>query len=228
MALPGSLSTSGIENVRDGDFRKDRAAFRIEIANDGHAWPTAAELAKTGLHGAELDAAIKDATSRQIRISSLVEQSPEAENRITLDPDKRDANGMPLPRIHFNYSDYTRAGLDAAQEAHDEVFAALGAANINHSPDIQGAGHIIGTVRMGNDAKDSVVDADLRSFDHRNLFLLGSLTGKMRNLRQAPKVSDRKSRDQRWFGRTGTGIGVRLPRARFRPLRRRTDTPSCR
>ncbi|MDO5758243.1 MAG: GMC family oxidoreductase [Rhodobacterales bacterium] len=178
----GPLTNSGIENVRDGDFRKDRAAFRIEIANDGHAWPTgapmstAAELAKTGLHGAELDAAIKDATSRQIRISSLVEQSPEAENRITLDPHKRDANGMPLPPIHFNYSDYTRAGLDAAQEAHDEVFAALGAANINHSPDIQGAGHIIGTVRMGNVAKDSVVDADLRSFNHRNLFLLGSGT----------------------------------------------------
>ena len=95
---------------------------------------------------------------------------------MTLDPDKKVANGMPLPRINFDYSDYTRAGLDAAQEAHDEVFAALGATNINHSPDIQGAGHIIGTVRMGKDAKDSVVDADLRSFDHRNLFLLGSGT----------------------------------------------------
>ncbi|WP_324754310.1 GMC family oxidoreductase [Roseovarius sp. Pro17] len=178
----GPLSTSGIENLRDGDFRKDRAAFRIEIANDGHSWPTgaplstASDLAKTGLRGADLDAAIKDATSRQIRISSLVEQSPDAENRVTLDPDKRDANGMPLPRIHFDYSDYTRAGLDAAQRAHDEVFAALGATNVNHSPDIQGAGHIIGTVRMGIDAKSAVVDADLRSFDHRNLFLLGSGT----------------------------------------------------
>ncbi|QCO54725.1 GMC family oxidoreductase [Pseudorhodobacter turbinis] len=178
----GPLSTSGIENMRDGEFRKDRAAFRIEIANDGHAWPTgapmstAADLAKTGLRGAELDAAIKDATSRQIRISSLVEQSPDAENRVTLSPDKRDANGMPLPRIHYDFDDYTRAGLDAARDAHDEVFAALGATNINHSPDIQGSGHIIGTVRMGKDAKNAVVDADLRSFDHRNLFLLGSGT----------------------------------------------------
>lgn len=178
----GPLSTSGIENLRDGDFRKDRAAFRIEIANDGHAWPTGAplstaqDLAETGLRGAELDAAIKDATSRQIRISSLVEQSPNAENRVTLDPEKRDANGMPLPRIYFDLDEYTRAGLDAAQEAHDEVFAAIGATNINHSPDIQGAGHIIGTVRMGSDAKSAVVDADLRSFDHPNLFLLGSGT----------------------------------------------------
>lgn len=178
----GPLSTSGIENLRDGDFRKDRAAFRIEIGNDGHSWPTgapqstAADLALSGLRGAELDAAIKHATSRQIRLASLVEQSPDAENRVTLDPGKRDANGMPLPRIHYSFSDYTRAGLDAAQAAHDDVFAAMGAVNINHSPDIQGAGHIIGTVRMGKDANTAVVDADLRSFDHRNLFLLGSGT----------------------------------------------------
>ncbi len=178
----GPLSTSGIENVRDGEFRKERAAFRIEIGNDGHNWPTgaplstAADLAKQGLRGAELDAAIKKATSRHIRLASLVEQTPEAENRVTLDPDKRDANGMPLPRIHYDYSAYTRAGLDAAQQAHDEVFAALGATNINHSKDINGSGHVIGTVRMGTDAASAVVDADLRSFNHHNLFLLGSGT----------------------------------------------------
>jgi hypothetical protein len=39
---------------------------------------------------------------------------------------------------------------------------------------------------------------------------------------------DRKSKDQRWFRRKGTGIDVRLPRARFRPLRRRTDSLSSR
>ncbi|WP_417435539.1 GMC family oxidoreductase [Hoeflea sp.] len=178
----GPLSTSGIENLRDGDFRKQRGAFRIEIGNDGHSWPTgaptstAAGLAAQGLSGDELDAAIKDATSRQIRLASLVEQSPDAENRVTLDPEKRDANGVPLPRIHYDFDDYTRKGLDAAEAAHEEVFKALGAKNIKHSPDIQGAGHIIGTTRMGADASSAVVDADLRSFDHRNLFLLGSGT----------------------------------------------------
>lgn len=178
----GPLSTSGIENLRDGDFRKDRAAFRIEIGNDGHNWPTgaplstAADLANQGLRGAELDAAIKHATSRQIRLASLVEQTPEATNRVTLDPDKSDANGMPLPRIHYDYSDYTRAGLEAAEQAHNDVFAALGAVNVKHAADIKGSGHVIGTVRMGTDAANAVVDADLRSFEHHNLFLLGSGT----------------------------------------------------
>ena len=101
---------------------------------------------------------------------------PTPKNRVTLDADKKDANGVPLPRIHFDLDDYTRAGLQAAEDAHNEVFAAIGAKNVQHSPDVQGAGHIIGTVRMGSDAKSAVVDADLRSFDHPNLFLLGSGT----------------------------------------------------
>lgn len=178
----GPLSTSGIENLRDGEFRKQYAAFRIEIGNDGHNWPTgaplstAADLIKKGLRAEALDAAIKDSTSRQIRLTSLVEQMPEATNRVTLDPDKKDANGVPLPRIHYDVSDYTRAGLDAAEAAHNEIFTALGAKNINHAKDFKGAGHVIGTVRMGTDASNAVVDADLRSFNHRNLFLLGSGT----------------------------------------------------
>ena len=40
----GPLSTSGIENLRDGAFRKDRPAFRIEIGNDGWSWPTGAPV----------------------------------------------------------------------------------------------------------------------------------------------------------------------------------------
>ena len=53
----GPLSTSGIENLRDGEFRKTRGAFRIEIGNDGWSWPTGApistapDLAMQGLRG---------------------------------------------------------------------------------------------------------------------------------------------------------------------------------
>jgi choline dehydrogenase-like flavoprotein len=37
----GPLSTSGIEIFRDGTFRKERPAFRIEIGNDGWSWTRA-------------------------------------------------------------------------------------------------------------------------------------------------------------------------------------------
>src|SRR5260370_36151985 len=39
-----------------------------------------------------------------------------------------------------------------------------------------GAGHIMGTYRMGQEPKTSVVDSFQRSHDHKNLYLFGSRT----------------------------------------------------
>jgi len=44
----------------------------------------------------------------------------------------------------------------------------------HHGDDLFGAGHVVGTYRMGADPKTSVVNADQRAHDHSNLFLLGS------------------------------------------------------
>ena len=51
-----------------------------------------------------------------------------------------------------------------------------------------------------------------------------SLTANFLNLRDAPNVFDTKANDQRPLGRKATGIGVRDPRARLRPLRRLTPS----
>jgi choline dehydrogenase-like flavoprotein len=176
----GPLSTSGIENLRDGPFRRKRPAFRIEIGNDGWSWPTgapittASDLANLGITGKVLDAELVRVTSRHIRLASLVEQMPDPANRITLDPDETDMYGVPRPRIAYRLDDFTRTGLAAARRAHADIFDRLGAAGITHSPDAQGAGHIIGTARMGRDAKTSVVDRTLTCHDHPNMFILGS------------------------------------------------------
>jgi choline dehydrogenase-like flavoprotein len=176
----GPLSTSGIENFRDGQFRKDRAAFRIEIGNDGWAWPkgapttTASDLARLGLRGDRLNSALRSQASRHLRLTSLLEQLPDPDNRVTLDPDASDIYGVPLPRIVYRLGAYIEAGLAAARAAHAEIFAALGATEIAHRDVAEGAGHIIGTARMGSHPKESVVDPNLRSHDHPNLFILGS------------------------------------------------------
>ena len=51
--------------------------------------------------------------------------------------------------------------------------------NIDGTPELftyGGAGHVMGTYRMGNDPKTSVVDGWQRSHDHPNLYLVGSGT----------------------------------------------------
>ena len=104
----------------------------------------------------------------------MVEQLPSPENRIVPDFDKRDAIGIPRPRITYRIDDYARRALAHARRIHGEVFAALKVTETHHGDDIVGAGHVIGTYRMGIDPAQSVVNAELRSHDHPNLFLLGS------------------------------------------------------
>jgi choline dehydrogenase-like flavoprotein len=176
----GPLSTSGIENLRDGTFRSERAAFRVEIGNDGWSWPTGApistarELALKGLRGPALNHELARQTSRQLRLTSLTEQLPDPNNRVTLDPDAKDIYGVPVPRIAYSLDAYVKRGLAASQAVHDDIFARLGITAVHHGSAAYGAGHIIGTARMGRDPKTSVVDSELRSHDHPNLFVLGS------------------------------------------------------
>ncbi|HTA40067.1 MAG TPA: GMC family oxidoreductase [Candidatus Acidoferrales bacterium] len=207
----GPLSTSGIETVRDGAFRKDRAAFRIEIGNEGWNFPigdpevttldfvlgsnrSALNERKNALSGSALTAALNHALTRQFRLAFLVEQSPEASNDVTLSA-QRDHLGLPRPQIRYDLSEYTKAGFAAAKATADAMFAAMGARQYTTEAEAGdpssfeigagekaarlkyfGAGHIAGTYRMGSDRAASVVNADLRSWDHRNLFLAGSGT----------------------------------------------------
>ena len=175
----GPLATSGIEQLRDGDFRRQRAAFRIEIGNDGWSWPggepvdLAGTLTKQGHRGADLAAAIKAQIPLQFRLASLVEQLPDPDNRVTLASDKVDALGLPRPRVHYKVDAYALAGMAEARRVHDQLFDAIGVSFRQHRDEFEGAGHIMGTYRMGTDPKTSVVDPDQRSHDHPNLFLLG-------------------------------------------------------
>jgi choline dehydrogenase-like flavoprotein len=176
----GPLSTSRIENLRTGPWRDNRGAFRIEIGNDGWSWPTgapistASELAKQGLRGAALDTQLRDHAARHVRLAALVEQLPDADNRIVLDHDASDGFGIPRPRVHFRLDEYVQNGLAAARAVHEDVLRRLGVTGVWHREQAEGPGHIIGTTRMGTDPNKSVVDANLRTHEHPNLFILGS------------------------------------------------------
>ncbi|NET07530.1 MAG: GMC family oxidoreductase [Symploca sp. SIO2B6] len=190
----GPLSTSGIESLRDGSFRSNRAAFRMEIGNEGWNWAqgdpdhTVNDLISSGYSGTDLKNSLNSMITRQVRFGSLVEQMPLSSNRIVPSTEHCDHLGIPRPEINYQLCDYTKAGFAAARKAAQAVFTKLGATdytsvNLNSprlffyqgQPHIlNGAGHTMGTYRMGFDANTSVVNADLRSHEHSNLFMLGS------------------------------------------------------
>jgi choline dehydrogenase-like flavoprotein len=98
---------------------------------------------------------------------------PLATNRVTLDPEHRDHWGRPA--LCLTYQDHPD-DMKAKQWFRDraqELMEAAGATRIWNQPvlPIDGGVHLLGTARMGNDPRDSVVDRYHRSHDVPNLFV---------------------------------------------------------
>jgi choline dehydrogenase-like flavoprotein len=181
------LENAGIEQFRDGSFRGERSAFRIAIGEDGWAFPGQPPIGYAGdlineaprmvgesLRGRALREELGRRVARQFRFAGLVEQLPQAENRVIPDFERRDAIGIPRPRLIYDLDEFTLRGMAAARAMHDRLFDAVGVSYREHADQHFGAGHIMGTYRMGTDPAASVVDPLQRSHDHPNLFLLGS------------------------------------------------------
>jgi choline dehydrogenase-like flavoprotein len=114
------------------------------------------------------------------RITGMVaicEDLPELHNRVTLDPELTDADGIPAPRITYTLSQNSRDMLRFAVDRATEVLKAAGAKDTFYeNPLAIGGWHLMGTARMGTDPETSVVNEWGRSHDVRNLFVVdGSL-----------------------------------------------------
>jgi choline dehydrogenase-like flavoprotein len=180
----GPPSTSGIETFRDGEFRRRRGAFRMSVGNDGWSrtgspYADVAKLVQSqGLFGEDLRERLFHDVSRQVRVSCSVEVLPNPDNRVQLSP-LMDSFGLPRPQIHFATDDYTRGAFGPALDVISGILRAIDATPVVLDRDpthYSGAGHIMGTCRMGFDPAQAVVDADCRAHDHRNFYILGGST----------------------------------------------------
>lgn len=191
----GPLSTAGVEDLRGGRFRAHHAAFRFDVGNDGWAAPVGSPeadvraLVQQGTIGATLRQSLAATLPRQVRLSLAVEQLPDPENRVTLDTRFRDALGLPRPAISYRISEYTLAGMVEAKKTAAALFQHAGIEDRSDRgpqkwfPAVQyngatfyyhGMGHFAGTHLMGSSAQSSVVDHTQRTWDHPNLYLVGS------------------------------------------------------
>ncbi|MHC1481653.1 GMC family oxidoreductase [Frateuria aurantia] len=168
----GPMSPGSIGKFRDGDFRKEMAAARIDLNMPSQVAPVAQDLIKQGVYGKALQEQFQHRAARQFSIKSVTEILPDPENRIVLS-DNKDALGIPKPRVHYHMSSYVDRSMDMLKPIYAEIIKAMGGTNIRTNPDgvYDNNQHITGTMSMGNDPKTSVVDAWGRSHDHENLFI---------------------------------------------------------
>jgi choline dehydrogenase-like flavoprotein len=96
------------------------------------------------------------------------EMLPQERNRDTLADDK-DQYGLPVARITYSWSDNDRALIRHSLQFMTQALQAADATEIWTQDD--DTCHLNGTARMGDDPRTSVVDADCRSWDIRNLWI---------------------------------------------------------
>lgn len=170
---------SAVTNLRDGDFRSEYAARKLMILNMNPVEGIAKAAIDEGLTGAELREAIRHRTARRAVITAFHEQLPDPANRIVPSTEGlSDALGLPRPEIHYDVGDYVARSVEDTRSRVDRIAEAMGAepGSVSHSEGYLPNNHITGATIMGEDPRDSVVDANCRAHDHPNLWISSSST----------------------------------------------------
>lgn len=122
--------------------------------------------------GAKYKEAVRE-TTHGINLGLWGECLARKENFVTLDKDQKDAWGIPVLRIHAEWSDNEKALFEDGRNQAAEMLEAAGAKNVHKTGGYSVPGfciHEMGTARMGNDPKTSVLNKWAQAHDISNVF----------------------------------------------------------
>jgi choline dehydrogenase-like flavoprotein len=103
------------------------------------------------------------------------------DNYCEIDPNVVDKFGIPVLRFHYNWTDQEIKQAKHMQDTFEEILTGAGATLLGEKPGedtlygLAAPGRIIhevGTARMGNDPKSSVVNSNCQVHDCKNLFVV--------------------------------------------------------
>lgn len=124
--------------------------------------------------GSALKSGVREQFGHALSVGAIGEFLPNEQTFVDLDPAKKDAFGIPLPRIQSQLG---------PQEVQRLRFMAMQARRLLREAgaterveeygawDLFSATHVFGTCRMGASSANSVVDAQGRCHDHPNLYI---------------------------------------------------------
>ena len=167
------MELTSIVDHRDGDFRRDWASKKLHLNNQSQTRSATQKALSMGLVGKKLDEEIRYRASHTVNINSFHDILPDPDNRLVLS-DQKDPLGLPRMEITYRIGDYTRRSAEHTHESYAKIAQLFGGTEVTFDDHFAPNNHLMGSVIMGQNPKDSVVDVDCRAHDHANLYLATS------------------------------------------------------
>ncbi|MDO7715214.1 MAG: GMC family oxidoreductase [Flavobacteriaceae bacterium] len=136
---------------------------------------------KVGGYGNSLRSDVKKYYGSVVGFGGRGESIAMEDNYCEIDPSVVDQFGIPVLRFHYNWSDFERKQAKHMHETFDELIHNMGGEALSAAPGadreygLEAPGRIIhevGTTRMGNDPKTSVVNQFQQLHDANNVFIV--------------------------------------------------------
>ena len=163
MRMPSYGFGAGMESMRQ--YVKD------EFGNPG----------ANGGYGAGLKKDIRRFYGATIGMSGRGESVPQYNNYCDIDPSTVDKFGIPVLRFNYNWTEHEIKQAKHMQDTFEEIMDAMGAKPLGIKPGadthygLLAPGRIIhevGTTRMGDDPKTSVLNSNCQAHECKNLFVV--------------------------------------------------------
>ena len=129
--------------------------------------------------GAQFKKDVRDHAGAFIGMGGFGEVLARYENYVDLDPDEKDAWGIPSLRFHYQFGDNEKKMCQDMVVAGREMLEEAGIEVVGTDEQMLTEGwsiHELGTARMGTDPKTSVVNQFQQSHDVKNLFVVDGST----------------------------------------------------
>jgi choline dehydrogenase-like flavoprotein len=168
---PGGFYLTRFRNLKEKHPKFIRG-YGFEGGGGSAMFPRGTEVAG---FGASFKEEVRKNQGAYIGMGAFGEVLSRYENYVDLDPAVKDKWGIPALRFHYKFGDNEHRMVEDMKATAQEMFEAAGFEIIRVNDRILTEGwsiHELGTARMGNDPKTSVLNQFEQSHDVKNLFVV--------------------------------------------------------
>ncbi len=168
---PGTIYVPRFQNLNNETENVDFVrGYGIQGKGERENWQAKATV---GI-GVDLKEQLSTPGEWKIALGGRGETLPNYDNKIYLDDENKDQWGLPLVKVDFEYGPNELAMMDHMTKSSEEMLSKAGFKNVGSyrtSPAPGSAVHEMGTARMGNNPKTSVLNKHNQMHDVKNVFI---------------------------------------------------------